>query len=89
MKRQSLDPEIEALVDRPLSAEEVTRILAASVTDAEVEATLELVRWFMRRYPTANERFAYNRRAYARAIARPQLAPPRGREAPDQKKSIV
>ena len=32
--------------------------------------------WFTRRYPTALERFAYNRRAYARAVARPIIRRP-------------
>lgn len=73
MKRQTLDPEIEALHNRQLTAEEVAAFLAKPVTDAEVAATLELVDWFVRRYPTARERFAYNRRAYARAVARPTL----------------
>lgn len=73
MKRQKLAPDIAALVDRPLSADEVARFLVRPVTDDEVEETLELVRWFSRRYPTALERFAYNRRAYARAIARPTI----------------
>ena len=73
MKRQELDPEIAALVDRQVSAEEVARFLEAPVTDAEVESTLELVAWFTRRYPTALDRFAYNRRAYARAVARPTI----------------
>lgn len=74
MKRQNLDPEIEALHNRQLTAEEVAAFLANPVTDAEVESTLELREWFMRRYPTARERFAYTRRAYARAVARPTIA---------------
>jgi hypothetical protein len=74
MKRQKLDPEIEALHNRLLTGEEVAAFLVNPVTDEEVESTLELREWFMRRYPTARERFAYNRRAYARAVARPTVA---------------
>lgn len=70
MKRQVLHPEIEALHERRLTADEVAAFLASPVTAAEVASTLELVEWFTRRYPTALERFAYNRRAYARAISR-------------------
>ena len=73
MKRQVIDPEIEALHNGQLTAEELAAFLANPVTDAEVASTLELVEWFMHRYPTARERFDYNRRAYARAVARPTL----------------
>lgn len=76
MKRQHLQPEIAAIHYRLLTAEEVTQFLATPVSDEEVESTKELVRWFMRRYPTARERFAYNRRAYARAVARPTVREP-------------
>ena len=73
MKRQTLGPEIEAVHNRQLTAEELAAFLANPVTDAEVASTLELVDWFVRRYPTARARFAYNRRAYARAVARSTL----------------
>lgn len=73
MKRQKLDPEIEALHNRRFSRSEVATFLATPLTDEEVESTLELVAWFTRRYPTALTRFAYNRRAYARAVARPTV----------------
>ena len=76
MKRQYLRPEIAAIHDRLLSAEEVTQFLGTPISDEEVESTKELVGWFMRRYPTAQERFAYNRRAYVRAVARPTLRKP-------------
>ena len=36
------------------------------MSDAEREEILSLVRWFTRRYPTAGERLAYAREAYAR-----------------------
>jgi hypothetical protein len=70
MKRQVLDPALQEIHDRVASAEELARFLATPITEEEVESTAELVRWFTRRYPTARERFAYARRAYARAMAR-------------------
>lgn len=75
-KRQQLRPEIAAIHDRLLSPDEVAQFLATPISDEEVESTKELVLWFTRRYPTARERFAYNRRAYARAVARPTLRKP-------------
>jgi hypothetical protein len=36
------------------------------VSPDEEAANLDLIRWFRRRYPTAAERLAYVRRAYAR-----------------------
>ena len=74
MKRQQLDPVIAELYNRRLSVEEVAAFLANPVTAAEVEETMELVAWFTRRYPMAQERFAYNRRAYARAVAHSGIA---------------
>lgn len=73
MKRQVLHPDVEAIYNRVLSRAEIAAFRAAPVTQAEIEATLELVRWFTTRYSTAAERFAYNRRAYARAVARTGL----------------
>jgi hypothetical protein len=49
-----------------LSVDEFTRRIQAPLTEEEKEATLELVRWFTRRYPTAKERLCYARRAFAR-----------------------
>ena len=77
MRRQTLAPDIAALHERRLSEDEVATFLATPLSDEEIESTMELVRWFTRRYPSARERFAYNRRAYARAVARPTLASPR------------
>lgn len=37
----------------------------APMTDEEREGIRELVRWFVRRYPTAVDRFRYIDRAYA------------------------
>lgn len=76
MRRQELSPDLAALYDRPLSADEIVTFLAHPVSAREIEETRELVEWFKRRYPTARERFAYNRRAYARAVARTGIASP-------------
>ena len=81
MRKQVLAPEIAALHNRELSADEVVSFLATPLSEEEVEATHELVAWFTRRYPTARDRFAYNRRAYARAVARSGIAFERSRRS--------
>lgn len=57
---------LRALAERPLAVDEWRRLIAIPLTDDERERTLELVRWFTRRYPTPAERLAYVRRAHAR-----------------------
>ena len=57
---------VRAIAERTLSAEEWRAALLVPLSDAEVEETLSLVRWFRRRYPTPLERLAYARRAYRR-----------------------
>ena len=52
--------------DRTLSPAEARAYLEAPITQAERDEVLALVRWFRERYPTAAERLAYVRRAYAR-----------------------
>jgi hypothetical protein len=44
-------------------------VLAVPLTDAELEETRSLIRWFRRRYPTPADRLAYARRAYRRWTA--------------------
>jgi hypothetical protein len=51
---------------RELSEEEWRAQVAIPLSPDEIESTLALVRWFRGRYPTAAERLAYVRRAYAR-----------------------
>ena len=71
MKRQKLTPEVEALYLAPLAPEEFDRRLRASLAELEgpeLENLGDLIRWFKRRYPTAGERLAYGRRAYARWV---------------------
>jgi hypothetical protein len=68
---QKLAPEVEALYLEPLPAEEFERRVRASLEELEgpeLENLQELISWFRRRYPTAKERLAYVRRAYARWV---------------------
>lgn len=77
MKRQELSPEVEALWEQPLEPEEFERRLSAALADDDsIEEAAALVRWFLRRYPTAQERFAYARRTYAQQTRVPvSIAP--------------
>lgn len=54
------------LANRRLTVEEWRAQAALPLTADEIEHTLALVGWFRRRYPTAADRLAYVRRAYAR-----------------------
>ena len=65
MKRQELAPEIAAECEAPMTLEAYERRMAVPPTPEEIEEFLDLVRWFVGRYPTAKERFAYVRRKYA------------------------
>jgi hypothetical protein len=65
VKRQELSPAIAAEEEESVPLEEAERILAIPPTPEEIEETMDLVRWFRGRYPTAKERFAYIRRKYA------------------------
>jgi len=75
VKRQELAPDVADLYETPLTLEEAERRLAGHPTEEEIAETLELVRWFVGRYPTAKERFAYVRRKYAEWTARPPVPP--------------
>jgi hypothetical protein len=57
---------IAALTERRVSAEEVRRAVEDPIPASERDDVLSLVHWFTRRYPTAADRLAYVRRAYAR-----------------------
>ena len=59
---------LKAVAVEPLPLEEWRRRAAIPLTDDERERTLELVRWFRRRYPTAADRLAYVRGAYKRWV---------------------
>jgi mono/diheme cytochrome c family protein/glucose/arabinose dehydrogenase len=54
---------------RVVVADEAREYLEAPITPEERAATLTLVTWFCRRYPTPADRLAYLRRAYARWAA--------------------
>lgn len=43
-------------------------MVARPTSDEDYQRIGELAGWFLRRYPTARERLAYVRRAYARAV---------------------
>jgi hypothetical protein len=65
VRRQILAPEIADAQDAPVPLEAYERRRAIPITDEDVAETMELVRWFRRRYPTVKERFAYVSRKYA------------------------
>ena len=52
-------------------------------TDEEAQATRELRDWFMRRYPTLAERFAYVRKRRAEWLTNGRDTPARNTEIPD------
>jgi hypothetical protein len=58
-----LAPEIAAQVEASLPVDEFDRRVAA-FTEEEAQEALELIRWFMRRYPTPKERLDFARRTF-------------------------
>lgn len=60
---------IDEVVNRRLSAEELAEALSVPMTDDELTERRAQIAWFRRRYPTAGERLAWARRAYARWTA--------------------
>jgi hypothetical protein len=64
-----ISPEVQRrilkLAERELSLEEFDAYISAPMTDEEREDILHSIEWFRRRYPTAGERLAAARRAYA------------------------
>jgi hypothetical protein len=61
---------VRALADRRLTPAELDAYVNAPWGDGERERSLELIAWFMRRYPTALERLKAGRRAMRRARLR-------------------
>jgi hypothetical protein len=53
-------------IDRRITVDEIHRELARSIDEAEREEVVSLVGWFTGRYPSAQARLAYVRRAYLR-----------------------
>ena len=75
MKRQELSPEVRALWEEPLPREEFERRVRASLADEQsIADNIELIDWFVRRYPTAEARLAYARRKYQEAVRRTGIA---------------
>jgi len=54
------------LAEEPLALDEYRRRASIPISDAERAEIVALIRWFRSRYPTAQDRLAYVRRAYAR-----------------------
>ncbi len=65
MPRRDLHPAVARLIDEPLSLSEFVARVSALPTEDEIADVAELYAWFTRRYPTAGERLAYVRRAFA------------------------
>jgi len=63
---ESARARLAELANRELTLEEWQAQAAIPLSPEELEHTRALVRWFCRRYPTAADRLAYVRRAYAR-----------------------
>ncbi len=66
MGDRGLPDEVAQMIDALVPADELAARIAKPLTPEEIAETLELHDWFVRRYPTARERLAYVRRAYAR-----------------------
>jgi hypothetical protein len=58
--------QLRELHEQQLTPKEYERLASIPLSDAERAATLELVRWFTRKYPTPADRLGYVRRAYRR-----------------------
>jgi hypothetical protein len=65
MPRDYIAPELASLVEESLPVSEFDRRLAAPEDPSEAAEMRDLIRWFMRRYPTPKERLAYARRKFA------------------------
>jgi hypothetical protein len=63
MSASYLAPEIAEEVEATLSPEEFDRRVA-SVSEAEIEESIQLIRWFTRRYPTPKARLDFARRMF-------------------------
>jgi hypothetical protein len=72
---------VEALASRTLTAEELRAWADGPIGPEELEESVALIRWFLRRYPTPAERLKWGRRqteslrrtmAHARGIAPPE-----------------
>jgi len=66
--------EIEELAERRLTRDELEAWVDAPLSDEERRSTLELIDWFVRRYPQPLDRLRSSRRAYEQASRRRGLA---------------
>ena len=57
---------IRQQVNRLVTPEEIEQALHGDISSDERDEVQSLIRWFTGRYPTAEERPAYVRQAYAR-----------------------
>jgi hypothetical protein len=57
---------IEQAIGRIVTTEELRESLGQPISEAERSEAVALYRWFTKRYPSAEERLAYVRQAYAR-----------------------
>jgi hypothetical protein len=73
---------LDEAINRRVTVEEVRHALERDIPPEEREEVLELVRWFTSRYPTAEQRLAYVRQAYARWAAVSRERRPDG-DSPD------
>jgi hypothetical protein len=71
------DDRIAELDREELPVEEFMRRCTQPLSEESIQGTRELSEWFLRRYPTAQERFAYIRRACARVLGGGHRSPPR------------
>lgn len=71
MTRIATHPKAIELLERELTPEEFDARVRRSLADEERARELgDLIAWFTRRYPTAEERLAYVRRKYRDLAAR-------------------
>lgn len=77
--RDHIAPELRALVEAGLSPEEFDRRLQVPLEPEELQSTLELIRWFTRRYPTPKERLAYARRKFFEWTRASRVVPQAGK----------
>ena len=61
-----ISPAIERAINRAVTADELHEALHGEISPAERDEVHALIRWFTTRYPTAEERLAYVRQAFAR-----------------------
>lgn len=65
-RRIRIDPDaisaVEELAQRALSAEEFRSWADGEIPSSEMQDTIELIRWFVRRYPTPADRLRSARR---------------------------